>query len=328
MNRPVTSPAACAACRGVFVAAILCLLALVVACSKSGPTSPTPPPAVAPLALTCPAGIEIALESGDDVPVTYTAPVPTGGRAPVTVNCGPPPGAPFTAGTSMVTCTASDAARQEASCSFGVTVSRVPRLSITTMLAFGDSVTEGKLSLTLALLIDSPPHSYPAALNRMLEERYSRQRFRVMNAGYGGERTTEGGARLDAVLRAHRPEAVLLMHGTNDLIGDGLPGVQRAADGLEELVKASVASGARTYLATLPPLGPGPKASCTECVEPFNERVRRMAPAKGAVLVDVHQTWGSRTGLMGADGIHPTSEGYTAIADAFFEALRNTLETQ
>ena len=50
------------------------------------------------------------------------------------------------------------------------------------------------------------------------------------------------------------------------------------------------------------------------------------AARKGATLVDVFQAWGGRSELMGADGIHPTEAGYEVIADAFFEAIRRTLE--
>ena len=77
----------------------------------------------------------------------------------------------------------------------------------------------------------------------------------------------------------------------------------------------------------LPPLGPGGKAACPECVEPYNSLIRRMVSAKGATLVDVHAAWGGRAGLMGADGIHPTEAGYEVIAGAFFDAIKRTLES-
>lgn len=307
---------------------LLILACSAAACSESAsPVRPDPVPG--PLALTCPASLELPLDDGAELPVTYAAPTALGGQAPVSVTCGPASGSLFAPGTSTVTCTAADAGGQQTSCAFGVTVTRTPRLTVTTFLAFGDSVTEGKLS-RVNLLIDSPPHSYPALLTRLLEERYPRQAVRVLNDGWGGERAAsdEGISRrrLVEAIRAHRPGAILLMHGTNDLIGDGAPGVGKAADGLEDLVKIAVAS-APTFLATLPPLGP--KASCQdECVIPYNERIRHLAGAKGAVLVDVHRAWAGRPGLMGADGIHPTAEGYEVIAAAFFEAIRAVLEAE
>ena len=302
------------------------LLGTVAGCRGSdGPMNPVRP-GPTPLAVTCPANIDAALDQGAELAVTYVSPAAAGGQAPVTVTCVPASGSMFGPGASTVTCTAVDSAGQQASCTFGVTVRRIPRLSVTSFMAFGDSVTEGKLSLTFNLLIDSPSHSYPAALTRMLQERYSAQTFRVVNEGYGGERAAESRVRFNAALREHRPEAVLLMHGINDLNGDGLPGVQRASDAVEDLVKDSLAWGARTFVATLPPLGPGFRAFCPQCVPPFNARIRQVAAGKGAVLVDVHQAWGGRTDLMGADGIHPTPAGYEVIASAFFEGVRTVLE--
>jgi lysophospholipase L1-like esterase len=324
LARPLLPPRR-APVSGVVAALLAVLLPLAVACSTSRPPAPTGP-TPAPLALTCPAPLEVSLAEGSEQAITYTPPVTAGGLAPVSVNCGPPSGSSFGEGTSIVTCTAQDAAGSQASCTFGIIVRRLARLRLTSLVAFGDSATEGKLSRTLALLVDSPAHSYPAALSELLREHYPSQTFTVMNAGYGGERAASDEARLrmGAVLRTYRPEVVLLMHGINDLIGDGLPGVQRAVDGLEDLVKEAVNSGARTFVATLPPFGP--RAGCVECIEPFNAGVRRMVQAKGGTLVDVYQAWGDRSGLMGADGFHPTAEGYEAIAEAFFDSLRDALE--
>jgi len=308
-------------------ALLVIVLSSVASCSDSpNPIAPDPDPAL-PLTIACPQDVEATLTEGTDLPLSFGPPTIAGGDAPVTVSCGPASGSMFSPGTSRVTCTAVDSGGRQASCSFGVTVTRAPRLAVTTFLAFGDSVTEGKLSLSVNLLIDSPAHSYPAALGRALMDRYPSQTFSVLNAGFGGERVAASGDRFTAALREHRPGAVLLLHGINDLNGDGLPGVQQAVDGLEELVKSAVASGTPTFVATLPPLGPGPKAFCPECVIPFNDRVHHMVPAKGAVLVDVFAAWGGRSGLMGADGIHPTEAGYETIATAFFEAIGATLET-
>jgi lysophospholipase L1-like esterase len=207
-----------------------------------------------------------------------------------------------------------------------VTVRAIPELSRTRFLAFGDSLTEGKLSLTLSLLVDSPSHSYPAKLTQLLVERYTSQQPVVINEGFGGELASSSPARLTDALDDHEPEVVLLMHGVNDLNSPLTGIVQSTVDAIEELAKRALQSGATTFVATLPPLGPDGKAGCPECVEPLNERIRAMVAAKGAVLVDVHAAWGNRTGLMGADGIHPTEAGYQVIAETFFDAIRRTLE--
>ena len=263
---------------------------------------------------------------GEPVPVSFTAPVAVGGTAPVSVTCSPTSGATLPLGTHQVTCNAEDTRGQRATCGFAVTVRAIPRLERTRFLTYGDSLTEGKLSLTVSLLVDSPSHSYPAKLTTLLRDRYTSQDITVFNEGFGGERASESYPRFRGALSTHRPEAVLLMHGVNDINATLLPGIQGTANAIEELIKESVRSGHATFVATLPPLGPGPKAFCTDCVEPLNDLIRDLAAAKGAVLVDVYAAWGDRTDLMGADGIHPNEAGYQVIAEAFFAAIRRHLE--
>ena len=289
-------------------------------------SSPTSPPGPRPLALTCPANADVSSPSGAPVPVTFVAPVTSGGTTPVAVTCTPASGTTFTFGNTPVACTATDNAGVNATCSFGVTVTAIPELTRTRFLTFGDSLTEGKLSLTVSMLVDSPSHSYPAKLARLLTERYTSQQPVVLNDGFGGELAASSPSRLAEAIDEHRPEVILLLHGVNDLNSSATGVVQSTVDAVEELVKQALQSGATTFVATLPPLTPGGKASCPECVEPLNERIRTMAAAKGAVLVDVHRAWGDRPGLMGADGIHPTEAGYQVIAEAFFEAIKKTLE--
>lgn len=276
--------------------------------------------------MTCPANIEQPSPGGLAIPVTYSTPVATGGTAPLSVSCSPASNSAFPVGPTPVTCTAADGGAQRATCVFVVNVIARPVLAHTRILAFGDSLTEGKLSLTLQLLIDSPAHSYPAKLRALLFERYPNQPIIVVNEGFGGERVSESSKRFQAALSLHRPESVLLMHGVNDLNAIETGVVQSTVDGLEDLVKIATSRGVLPFVASLPPLGP-PKAGCPECVEPLNQRIRSMAAAKGAVFVDVYAAWGNRPGLMGADGIHPTEAGYAVIATAFFEALRTRLES-
>jgi lysophospholipase L1-like esterase len=265
------------------------------------------------------------------VPVTYGAATTAGGAAPVTVACSPAAGSPFPSGATTVTCTASDNAGRQASCTFGVTVANIPlRLQKTRFMAFGDSLTEGKLRpFGAGVLFDAGPHSYPSTLRRLLTERYAGQDLTVDNEGVGGERADASFERFLGEIATKRPEVVLLMHGVNDLIADGGEDIKilRTADAIDELTEIALDRGISTFVATLPPLGPGGKASCQECVAPLNERIRSSAAARGAVLVDVYEAWGGKPDpLMGPDGIHPTEAGYEAIAKAFFEAIQRTLE--
>ena len=292
-----------------------------------GGGTPTAPVAPAAFGLTCPSNVNASSLGGIPVEVNFGEPVTHGGTAPVSITCSPAAGAVFPAGASAVSCTAVDATGRSTTCGFTVNVQAIPRLSRTTFMTFGDSLTEGKLGLSVLLLVDSPEHSYPAKLLRMLRERYTGQEVTVLNEGLSGERADESPLRFRAAMSRHRPEVVLLMHGVNDLNGTHDERVQLAVDAMQDLVREARYNGAEPFVATLPPLGPGPKAGCPECVEPYNTRLRGMVSAEGVTLVDVYEAWRGKAGLMGADGIHPTEAGYDVIANTFFEAIRRGLET-
>lgn len=297
--------------------------ALLVAAGCGGsPTTPAPPSAPQ-LAVTCPAAVETSSLGGQPVAVTYGAAQATGGTAPVSVTCAPAANALFPAGTTTVTCTAADSAGRQASCTFGVTVAAIPRLLQTRLMAFGDSVTEGKLGGT-PVLVDAGPHSYPSQLKGLLEARYTGQNIDVINEGFGGEVVSddETSPRFAAALSAHRPGAVLLMHGVNRLEEET---IDEFGNALEELVHNARMANVAVFLATLPPLS-GPRAGCPECVRPLNDDIHGIAVRHGAVLVDVHAAFTGGSALMGADGIHPTEAGYEVMARAFFDAIRRTLE--
>jgi lysophospholipase L1-like esterase len=44
-------------------------------------------------------------------------------------------------------------------------------------------------------------------------------------------------------------------------------------------------------------------------------------------LVDIYQGFNGDLSLLGPDGLHPAAEGYAKIADLFFAAIKQTLET-
>jgi lysophospholipase L1-like esterase len=304
------------------------LLVWAASCGGS-PVAPAPPPPPQ-LTVSCPAGVEASSLGGAPVPITYAAATASGGTGAVSVACTPAAGSPFPTGATTVTCTASDNAGRQASCTFGVTVANIPvRLQKTRFLAFGDSLTEGKLKpFGATLTVDAGPHSYPSTLQRLLTERYAGQSVTVENEGWSGERATESFRRYLDAIAEHRPEVMLLMHGVNDLGSDDDDKILSTARAIDELTAIARDRGLAVFLATLPPLGPGGKSGdfCPECVAPLNDRIRSIAPVRGAVLVDVFAAWGSQSGLMGPDGIHPTEAGYEAIAKAFFEAIQRTLE--
>src|SRR5579871_1212227 len=110
--------------------------------------SPAPPPNQA-LVLSCPAARNVDTTSAQQA-VSYPAPTPDGGVAPVTSTCSPASNSSFPVGRTSVSCSASDATGRSAACTFDVTVTLVPLLKGTRFVAFGDSTTAGEVAASPA----------------------------------------------------------------------------------------------------------------------------------------------------------------------------------
>jgi lysophospholipase L1-like esterase len=308
---------------------LLVVATAVMASACSSPAEPTPPPEGP--SVSCPVALNSISADGMPLQVSFATPTPLAGAPPVTVSCAPASGSNFPVGITTVTCTARDSLSRQATCSFSVQITVQPRLKLTRFLAFGDSLTEGKLSASglFGPLADSPT-SYPAQLLGLLTERYSAQAPTVTTSAKAGERATEGELRLPGELRRYGPEAVLLMEGANDLnTADAAQNVAPAADAMREMVQDVIRSGATAFLATLPPQRPGAlKAIGAPFVPSFNDRIRLIAIQEGAVLVDVWTAFGGQatTELVGGDGLHLTEAGYKKLGETFFQAIRTRLD--
>lgn len=278
--------------------------------------------------LACPPVTEGESLDGQPVPIEFTPPQASGGVAPVTTTCSAASGTSFAVGATSVTCSAVDARGTTASCAFQVTV-RQPRLAHTRFLAFGDSLTAGTLAVTPTQLIEVSPSAYPRQLRNMLQGRYRQQIVTIVNEGEPGEQASDAGVRrFRGVLLQHRPDVVLLMEGTNDLLGHSV-GADRALDALQLMVREAAGQNVRVALATIPPQRPGGvrnRDAVAALIPGFNDRIRALAAAAGVVLVDVFAAMAGDLSLLGGDDLHPTARGYEVIAETFFEAIRMHFE--
>ena len=317
-------------------AALYLAIGGVAACEESSivpPHAPSPLSAesVGVLTIACPEGGQAQSLDGRPVPMTYPPPEVTGGEVPVSVSCSPASDSRFPVGTTKVRCSASDRLGQTARCTFAQVVLPPPMLGVTSIVAFGDSLTAGVVSAPVGSAGRLAEHvSYPRQLEQRLATAYPLQRIRVVNEGRPAELAAAALPRLRAILAARRPEVVLLMEGTNDL---GLPMAtgDAAFYAIEMMLGAVQAAGAAPVLATIPPIRPtGGRAAAAARVEPYNRRIRALAAARGVPLVDVHGvlvrggcSGAASSGLpcIGQDDLHPTARGYELIADAFFDYL-------
>jgi lysophospholipase L1-like esterase len=310
-------------------------------------TAPTPIPPTDPPSISCPAGQTAQSVDGNPVAVTYADPTFTGGQSPFTLACTPVSGATYPVGATTVTCTVTDAQHRTSNCTFPVTVVMPPppHLSVTTFVAFGDSMTWGEDGRITNMLTQSQrgkahpldrfpePERYPSVVRQELTSRYRAQSFTVDNAGQPRESVTDllTLPRFASVVDGGQYAVVLIMEGANDL-GKGA-GIEPAAiAGLSSMIAHARVHGVRPYLATIPPefdgCCPMDRGSAHLLVPGFNDLVRGLAVQQAVPLVDVYTALNTNvTGYIGPDGLHPTADGYAKIADTFFTVIKNTLET-
>jgi lysophospholipase L1-like esterase len=314
--------------RGLRLVNIITTAALCVLSGSCG--SPTPPPP-APLTLTCPPTASGSSSDGNAVTVTFSPPVSMGGSQPVTITCSPQSGSSFNVGTSTVNCQSQDSRGQSASCAFIVNVQGPPTLTSTRFLSFGDSLTAGVTSPAVGLLIISPPESYPFQLQARITARYRQQTPVILNEGNPGELASGTGVqRFRSVLMQTRPEVVLLMEGTNDLLV-GAAGPNAAINALRAMIVEAKGQNVKVALATIPPQRPDGlrnRGVVARAIPEFNDRIRALATAEGATLIDVYNGMKDDLSLIGIDDLHPTPRGYDVMAGVFFDAIKEAYEVK
>ena len=332
--------------RAGFILAAVLVTALGTACSGSTATSPTPtppppppPPVAAEPTLACPNPVSASTTATTGIAVTYTAPTAEGGQSPVTVTCTPESGTMFAIGQTSVECSAKDALARTASCSFPVTVTRIPSISKTRFLAFGDSITLGEVSFPVSSsgglgtsfkLVQVPSAAYPIVLGKQLVARYLSQEdnIAVANYGLGGEKAVNARDRFIAALGTARPDVVLLMEGSNDIALGEDGAASGAAREIGIMVGEARRRGLPVFLATIPPgRAGGGKTIPTIYLTDYNNRMRAAASSTGATLVDINAALATDvTRYIGVDGLHPNEAGYAKIAETFYNAIRSQFE--
>jgi lysophospholipase L1-like esterase len=324
------------------------VLLLTGGCSTTAPTAIPPP--TDPPAISCPAGKTAQSVDGNPVAVTYADPTFTGGQSPFTLACTPVSGATYPVGATTVSCTLTDAQHRTSNCSFPVTVvvPPPPHLSVTTFVAFGDSITWGEDGRDSASQPQSQrgkvhpevqfpiPETYPGALALKLVSRYTAQSPTVSNAGLPLEAITKPTTfpRFDGTVASGLYGVVLIMEGANDLPAavQDMSVLQAAIAGLRRMIVDARGHGVRPYLATIPPefdgCCPHDRGGAHLLVPGFNDLVRGLATEQSVPLVDVYTALNTNvTAYIGPDGLHPTAGGYALMADTFFTVIKNTLET-
>jgi lysophospholipase L1-like esterase len=284
----------------------------------NGPIQPPPPPPQ--LQISCPAAMVREATSPQGADVHFDTPTATGGRAPYTVQCQPGSGRTFAIGETPVSCSATDAEMKQASCGFGVTVRATQTIAKTKFTAFGDSITAGTISMAPLVMLDGP-ETYPFKLEQMLLQRYPSQAIVVVNRGFPGDDTRDGAQKLPGVLAADKPEVLLLLQGINNL--GAATATQVTA--LRSMITTAQGQGVQVIIATVMPALPTWRqynATTIPKIQALNIGIFGLAAQYGLGLpVDLYSIFQAEPQLIGKDGLHPTPEGQTRIAEAFRDEI-------
>ena len=323
--------------RGIWLLTVVATVAFCGDCSSpSAPSASTPPPVTRvsdPPAVSCPDNVSITAPPSGPAIVTFDTPATTAGENPVSVACAPESGATFPVGTSGVECTATDALKRTATCSFSVFVAAAPRLLRTRILAFGDSITYGDVSVpnTGDALLTQTAQPYPAVLQQLLRERYGDEAV-VFNAGLDGEHAYGSNTlpRFGNAYRLNNADTAVILEGFNDLLyAEPSKGVFEAEFGVRVLAAQARTQGATTFIALLTPTKPGRRNIPLGIVQAANERFRQVARNEGAIVIDTFTPLlADLDGNIGTDGLHLTPLGYRRLAEVVFAAIRAELEVR
>ena len=277
--------------------------------------------------------------------VVYGSATASFGSPPVNVVCSPASGSIFQVGSTTVTCTATDQLQRTNSCTFTVTVTVPPQISLTSFAAYGDSMTNGEVVSETMDSCDAPAvHGRPHGglshrLAEGIESVVPAQTISVTNLGISQKTTQQLANTFSTAVPVGAYQALLLMAGANDLAAlagsntDSTGVIPTAVENMRQMVVSARNRGLRVFVATIPP--EVPNVSCngesnggaSRFVVPYNDALAAMIASQNAALVDVYQAFNGQTStLIDCDGLHPTIAGYQLIADTFFKVIVQNLQ--
>lgn len=165
-----------------------------------------------------------------------------------------------------------------------------------TILAFGDSLTEGRGV--------NPAQSYPSVLASL-------SGHPVINGGVSGELSRAGRTRLPGLLAEHRPALVILLEGGNDILHGSGEGALKA--NLAAMIEAVQGSGAQVLLVAVPR-----KSLFADGAPLYGE----LAEQYGLVLDNDSLGELLRTPGLKSDAVHLNAQGYGALAERLHRLLQ------
>jgi acyl-CoA thioesterase-1 len=184
-------------------------------------------------------------------------------------------------------------------------------------IAFGDSITQGFGD-------PSANPGYPPRLQAILAGRGVN--VEVINAGLGGETTSEALSRVNGVLNLGGSR-FLLMEGTNDV--NSKVSTETIAANLDQIARRAEARSMEVVFGTIIPRLPSANTDGTNTATAELARaIRLLAAPPTRRLADPYEVFFYQTPsvfetyyLGGTDKLHPNTAGYNLLAGVFADAL-------
>ncbi|MHB8094777.1 MAG: SGNH/GDSL hydrolase family protein [Candidatus Aminicenantales bacterium] len=198
-----------------------------------------------------------------------------------------------------------------------------PAVTENTFLAFGDSITWGKMRINGLEGEYHPELAYPAKMILRLGTSYG-PAYGV-NLGIPGESAYDGALRIDDDLEANPGLYFILMMGTNDCVS-GEFSIDSVMEDIEYILDAAVRDRRRIIVSTVPPRKDefGTSAFVLGNIASLNKRIQETAAARGLGFIDTHKAFkeyyppaGWKLLLEDVGGNHPNPAGHLLIADMF-----------
>ena len=188
-------------------------------------------------------------------------------------------------------------------------------------VALGSSSTRGWMATDIA-------HSYPALLQRYLNDDLPRADFAFINRGIGGQDAPEELARLDSDVLAIRPQLVIWQVGANGAVHDESPHLFRQL--LEEGIAKLKAAGADVVLMDnqrSQRILSAPEHSV------IDETLREIAAeskvnlfSRGTLMDHWAAEGAPYDDFIAVDGFHMNNRGYACLAQAIADVITAALK--
>lgn len=167
-----------------------------------------------------------------------------------------------------------------------------------TILAFGDSLTFGTGADKNA--------AYPIRLANLTN-------MKVINAGIPGEVSSKGLERLPQLLKKHKPDLLILIHGGNDILRK-LPR-ENQKNNLLAMIDLAISNNTQVVLFGVPQ--PGLFLKSAEIYEQIGDQTG--IPTELSLLPKI---LGDKS--LKSDIAHPNAKGYQQMADGIYAFLQDT----